>query len=63
MNMRLVVPKPSWPLSAPGEDLRVSRRVSHLPLSSRFQDAREKVRLDYDRWLFPHPSYSPTIFP
>ena len=45
MNMRLVVPKPLWPLSGPGEDLRVSRRVSHLPLSSRFQDARERVRL------------------
>ena len=43
MNMRLVVPKPSWPLSRPGEDLRVSRRVSHLPLSIRFQDARERV--------------------
>ena len=43
-NLRIIVPRPSWPVGSALDDLRPSRRVSHLPLAQRFQDARERVR-------------------
>ena len=42
--LRLLVPPPTWGLSSAADPVRPGRRVSHLPLSTRFQDARDRVR-------------------